>query len=146
MKHTLFSLTISACITAFSVAHADEKTDTSAAEKPMKHLKLPDITNEKQATAVMKSTTKKLSLKSKFDAKELHEIHMITYSLEKAIAYFVKNTTGDQLATAKKMAVVVEEVHLNSESNRPEKTKKALNAYFKLESKFSKNMAVSQIK
>ena len=38
----------------------------------------------------------------KLDAKELHEIHMITYKLEKGLQYFAKNLKGDQKKAAEK--------------------------------------------
>ena len=139
MKKSLLTITASACLIATQAINADEKP--GAAEKPTQHLKLPDITTEKQATVVMKATTGKLKAKKKLDAGEMHEIHIITYSLEKAVAYFVENTKGDQQAISKKMAVVVEEVHLNSENNRKEETRKALDHYFKLAKSFTEGMA-----
>jgi len=139
MKKITLILTASALITAISSVSADEKP--GASEKPTQHLKLPDVTSAEQATKVMKETTKKLKAKKELNAAELSEIHIITYSLEKSIAYFADNTKGDQQAIAKKMAVVVEEVHLNSENNRKEETRKALDSYFKLKKSFSKGMA-----
>jgi len=139
MKKPLLIIAASACLMATHAINADEKPGT--AEKPIQHLKLPDITTEEQATAVMKATTLKLKAKKKLDATEMHEIHIITYSLEKAIAYFVENTKDDQQVTSKKMAVVVEEVHLSSENNRKEETRKALDHYFKLAKSFTKGMA-----
>ncbi len=80
----------------------------------------------------MKSTTEQLRAKTNLDALELHEIHMITYSLEKAVAFFAENLSGARQVTAQEMAVVVEEVHLSSENNRKEDTKAALDQYFAL--------------
>ena len=57
------------------------------AEKPIQHLKLEDIATESSAVEVMQSTTEQLLAKNNLDALELHEIHMITYSLEKAVAF-----------------------------------------------------------
>ena len=102
------------------------------AEKPIQHLKLDDITTESSAAEVMKSTTEQLRAKTNLDALELHEIHMITYSLEKAVAFFAENLSGARQATAQEMAVVVEEIHLSSENNRKEDTKAALDQYFAL--------------
>ena len=51
-------------------------------EKPIQHLKLEDIAMASKALEVMKSTTEQLRIKTNLDALELHEIHMITYSLE----------------------------------------------------------------
>ena len=101
-------------------------------EKPIQHLKLEDIATESSAAEVMKSTTEQLRAKTNLDALELHEIHMITYSLEKAVAFFAENLNGARQATAQEMAVVVEEIHLSSENNRKEDTKAALDQYFAL--------------
>ena len=74
----------------------------------------------------MQSTTEQLLAKTNLDALELHEIHMITYSLEKAVVFFAENLSGARQVTAQDMAVVVEEVHLSSENNRKDATKVAL--------------------
>jgi hypothetical protein len=71
----------------------------------------------------MKSTSEQLRTKTTLDALELHEIHIITYSLEKAVAFFAENLSGARQETAKEMALVVEEVHLNSENNRKQASK-----------------------
>ena len=107
-------------------------------EKPIQHLKLEDIATESSAVEVMKSTTEQLRAKTNLDALELHEIHMITYSSEKAVAFFAENLSGARQVTAQEMAVVVEEVHLSSENNRKEDTKVALNQYFALFESFTK--------
>ena len=65
---------------------------------------------------------------------------MITYSLEKAVAFFAKNLGGARQLTAQEMAVVVEEVHISSENNRKEDTKAALDQYFNLFKSFSKDL------
>lgn len=123
-------------------AEKDKNSEVQGKEKPTQHLKLPDITSKEKAVEVMKTTTEQLKNKTKLDAQELSEIHVITYSLEKAVAYFVEKSEGDRQAIAKEMAEVVEEVHLNSENNKPEKTKVALQKYFQLEQSFNnKNWA-----
>lgn len=135
---------IAACASITGCQKADNNREASSAashietegEKPIQHLKLPDITSQQKAVEVMKSTTVQLKSKKKLEDSELGNIHIITYSLEKAIAYFVENSVGDQQAAAKKMAEVVEAVHLNSENNRAEKTKAALDEYFKLAGAF----------
>lgn len=109
-------------------------------EKPIQHLKLEDIATESKAVEVMKSTTEQLRSKSTLDALELHEIHMITYSLEKAVAFFAENLSGARQGTAQEMALVVEEVHLNSENKRKEATKAALAQYFALFESFTKDL------
>ena len=107
-------------------------------EKPIQHLKLEDIATESSAVKVMQSTTEQLRAKTNLDALELHEIHMITYSLEKAVAFFAENLSGARKVTAQEMAVVVEEIHLSSENNRKDATKEALDQYFALFESFTK--------
>ena len=97
------------------------------------------MTTESSAAEVMKSTTEQLRAKTNLDALELHEIHMITYSLEKAVAFFAENLSGSRQVTAQEMAVVVEGVHLSSENNRKEDTKAALDQYFALFESFTKD-------
>lgn len=106
-------------------------------EKPIQHLMLEDIATESSAVEVMHSTTEQLLAKTNLDALELHEIHMITYSLEKAVAFFAENLSGARQVIAQEMAVVVEEVHLNSENNRKDATKAALEQYFALFESFT---------
>lgn len=114
-----------------------------ASDKPVQHLQLEDITTLDEAKRVFSETTAQIESKNKLDADELHDIHIITYSLEKAVAYFAENSTGEQQVTAKKMAEVVELVHLGSENNRAEETKVYLIEYFKLADKFSKGLSAS---
>ena len=104
-------------------------------KKPVQHLKIADITSLENATKIFKETVAQLQSKTKFDAAELHEIHMITYSTEKAIAYFGDNLTGDQKELAQKAAIILEEVHLASEGNNKEKTQKNLTEFLALASK-----------
>ena len=61
--------------------------NSDQAEKPIQHLKLENIATKSSAVEVMQSTTEQLLAKNNLDALELHEIHMITYSLEKAVAF-----------------------------------------------------------
>ena len=117
------------------VETVEENSDQ--AEKPIQHLKLEDVATESSAVEVMQSTTEQLRAKTKLDALELHEIHMITYSLEKAVAFFAENLSGARQVIAQEMAVVVEEVHLSSENNRKDATKAALEQYFALFESFT---------
>ena len=84
-------------------------------------------------------TTSDLRGKSRFDTAELHEIHIITYSLEKAIAYFVENSEAEQKVQAGKMAEVVELIHIGSENGRAEETQEQLTAYLELADGFADN-------
>ena len=67
---------------------------------------------------------------------EASKIHIITYTLEKSVAYFAENLTGEKQSLAKEMAVVVEDVHLSSENNRLEKLQEHLREYFDLVDEF----------
>lgn len=100
-----------------------------AADKPIQHLQLPEVTSLKEAKTVFAKTTAELQSKKKLDSAELHQIHMTTYSLEKAVAYFADNLLGGQQVAAKKLAEVVELIHLASENNRTEETRVYLEDY-----------------
>ena len=108
------------------------KVETEHSDKPIQHLKLKDITSLDEAKKVFKETNAKIKSKTKLDAVELGEIHIITYSLEKAIAFFAENLSGKAQETAKEMAVLVEEIHLASENNRKEDSQKNIAKYFAL--------------
>lgn len=111
-----------------------------ASEKPIQHLVLDDITSFKEAKSVFFNTTAQIEGKTSFNATELNDIHIITYSLEKAIAYFVENMKGAQQALADKMAVTVENIHLSSENNRASDTKTHINEYLKMADEFASQL------
>ncbi len=111
-----------------------------AKDQPIQHKVVPDVTNLEDAKAVFADTTEALSLTTELDAQALHNIHMITYSLEKAIAYFAENLQGEQKASAQGLAEVVERVHLASENNRRDATRTHLEEYFKLAEEFSEKL------
>lgn len=108
----------------------------SKKEKPVQHLKLADVTSMAEAKKVFIESGFAMSQKHKLDSSELQEIHIITYSLEKGVAYFVENLSGEQKTLAEEMAVVVENIHLNSENNRKEETQKELAKYFEMANTF----------
>lgn len=108
-----------------------------ASDKPIKHIIIEDITSNEEAVKVFTETTQQLKAKTKLDNTEMNEIHVITYSLEKAVAYFSENTVGEQKDTAIKMAEVVEMIHLGSENNRSEETAQSLEQYFVLADDFA---------
>ena len=95
------------------------------------------IVSLEKAISVFNETTAAIKSKVKLDADELHEIHIITYSLEKSIAYFSENMDGEKQSLAKEIAEVVESIHLASENNRFTEAKSHLENYFKLSDKFS---------
>ena len=108
----------------------------SQAEKSIKHKVVEDIVTSEEAIQVFNETTAQLKTKTFLDEGELNDVHMITYSLEKAVAYFVENSSGDQRDDAEKMAELVELVHIASENNRKDETKVNLASYFSLASEF----------
>ncbi len=122
------------------VAVAMTQTAHSDSEKPVKHLDLPDVTTLAEAKKTFNEATSELQTKTNLNAAELNEIHIITYSLERALAYFVDNSDGDSKKAAEKMAVVIEEVHLASENNRVEETRSSLDEYFGLAERFAETL------
>jgi len=129
MKYYLMALLI--------VLVAGLHTVSAASDKSVQHIELADIDSFDEAKQVFSETTSQLQEKAKLDAVELQNIHIITYSLEKAVAYFVENMQGEQQIAATKMAELVELIHIGSENNRPADVKVDLEAYFKLAETFS---------
>lgn len=117
-------------------------TYSLASEKPIQHLQLESIDNANVAKSVFIKDTQTLRQKSVLTPKVLSEIHFLTYSLEKSIAYYVYNSEGDMQKLAKEMAIVVEDIHLNSENNRAEKTRKSLKKYFSLAKRFETELDI----
>ena len=109
-----------------------------ADDKPVQHLKVEDITTASEADSVFNQTTLQLKSMQSLNEQELHDIHMITYSLEKAIAYYVVNSNGDQKMSAEKIAEVVEQIHLASENGKQGKVRTYLDEYFELADQFAK--------
>ena len=108
-------------------------------EVPVQHLKLADVTSMEDAKKIFNEKTSEIKRKKKLDQIELQQIHLITYSLEKSVAYFAENlkdSSGKQLA--KDIAVVVEDIHVSSENNQQERTEAHLNKYFYLADKFKR--------
>lgn len=121
------------CVMFFSLsALASEE----AKEKPTQHLKIPDVTSMEDAKTIFLGKTMEIRNKKNISLKEAAEIHIITYTLEKSVTYFAENLMGEKQSLAHQMAVVVENIHINSESNRLEKLKKHLKEYFDLVDKF----------
>lgn len=105
-------------------------------EKPIQHLILADVASMEDAKQIFIEKTSEIKSKKKLDELELQQIHVITYSLEKSVAYFAQNLKGDRQDLAKEIAIVVEDIHLDSENNHQDKTKEHLNKYFDLAEKF----------
>ena len=105
-------------------------------EEPVQHLKIADVTSMNDAKNIFIDKTSEIKSKKKLDQLELQQIHIITYSLEKSVAYFVENLTGERQELAREIAVIVEDIHISSENNRQEKTKTLLNKYFDMAEKF----------
>ncbi len=114
------------------IGACQDNAHVSHEQKPVQHLQLPDITTQSEAWDVLQATSQQLRNHQQLDARELNEIHMITYSLEKAIAYFATQSEPTLTKQAQAMAIVVEDLHLHSENYRKEASQAALNRYFKL--------------
>ena len=120
------SILLSACSDQLS-DHTSDHSNGHAAhehdEKPIQHLKLDNILSLEEATTVFTKEVAFITGKEELTAGVLHEIHMSTYSLEKAVAFFVENSQGEEKSLAEEIAVVVEEIHLASENNRSNETR-----------------------
>lgn len=111
-----------------SMSHASDGSQ----EKPIKHLTVPTVDSLAEAQKIFIEKTFEINSKRKLDEKELHQIHIITYTLEQSIAYFNANLTGESKELTKTIADVVENIHLSSENNRKAETEKHLKKYFEL--------------
>lgn len=123
----IFLLTLNIFTTAYAA--------TDAKETSIKHFDIPDVTSFKEAQFIFTEKTSELKNKKVLNVDELQQIHMITYTLEKSIEFFVLNLEGEKKSLAEKAAEIVENIHINSENNRKEKTEVYLNNYFDLASK-----------
>lgn len=125
---------ISSCTVIFLSATTAVTTAASetAPDKPVKHLHVADVTSMEEAKRVFQATTAQLKTKTKLDEAELSDIHFITYSLEKAVAYFSENLEGETQKLAKDVAEVVESIHIASENGRRTPAKQHLDDYFTL--------------
>jgi len=116
-----------------------ESTDLAPADaskkEPVQHLKVAEVTSMEEAERIFVEKTAEIKAKKKLDVPELQEIHVATYTLEKSVAYFAENLTGERQELAKEIAVVVEEIHINSENNLKETTQQHLAKYFELADK-----------
>lgn len=133
------ALVIFLYIAASSILSLQALSLAFASEKPTQHLQLPDVTTSEEAKKVFIETTSELQDKRELNQEELNEIHITTYSLEKAVAYFVENMKGDQQTEAKKLAELVERIHLTSETDQADKLRTYLQDYSNLASAFAKN-------
>jgi hypothetical protein len=116
---------------SFSVLAGEETK-----EKPTQHLQIADVTSMEEAKAIFLDKTAEIRSKKTLDLESASQIHIITYTLEKSVAYFAENLKGEKQEQAKQMAVVVEDIHITSESNRLGELQKHLDKYFDLADKF----------
>jgi hypothetical protein len=105
-------------------------------EEPIQHLKVPSVNSMAEAKKIFLEKTFEINSKQKLDEAELQQIHIVTYTLEKSVEYFAENLTDEKQELVKEIAVVVENIHLNSENNRKKDTKQQLIKYFELANKF----------
>ncbi|MGB0203953.1 MAG: DUF6746 family protein [Neptuniibacter sp.] len=126
MKHLVL------CIYALLISSLTFASGVHDEEKPVQHFKAADVTSLPEAKNIFFETTNSIKQKKLLDENELHEIHIITYTLEKSVAYLSEHLTDKGKTLAEDIAVVVEDIHINSENNRQEKTRQHLNKYFLL--------------
>ena len=105
-------------------------------EKPTQHLQIAEVTSMEEAKEIFIDKTVEIRNKKALNLEEASQIHIITYTLEKSVAYFVDNLKGEKQEIAKQIAVVVEDIHIASESNRLDDLQKHLDKYFDLVDKF----------
>ena len=105
-------------------------------EKPTKHLNVPSVTTMEEAKKIFIEKTLEMNSKQTLNETELQQIHIITYTLEQSVIYFLKNVRGEKQKLVKEIADTVENIHLNSENNRKEETQEKLKVYLKLASQF----------
>ena len=120
------SILLTACsdeLSDYTDDHVDGHAGHEHDDKPIQHLKLENILSLEEATTVFTKEVAFITANEELTAGILHEIHMSTYSLEKAVAYFVENSQGEVKILADQIAVVVEEIHLASENNRADDTR-----------------------
>lgn len=129
MKH--FVLLVFAIFLSSTVLAAVESK-----EKPTQHLKISDVNSMEEAKEILIDSTAKIRNLKTINLEKASQIHIITYTLEKSVAYFAENLKGDRQELAKEIAVVVEDIHIASENNRLEKINEHVNEYFNLVNKF----------
>ena len=116
---------------SFSVLAAGESKD-----KPTQHLQLADVQSMQDAKAIFVDKTAEIRAKRPLSLENASQIHIITYTLEKSVAYFADNLKGEKQEQAKEIAVVVEDIHIASESNRLGELEEHLSKYFALVDEF----------
>lgn len=113
------------CLLAACSGQNNEPEAAQAAhDKPIQHLHLEDITSLNEAVRVFAKEVAFIQGQTELTPQVLHDIHMSTYSLEKAVAYYVENSEGARKELAEQIAEVTEQIHLASERNQPEATAK----------------------
>ena len=116
---------------SLSVLAVDESN-----EQPIQHLQIADVQSMEEAKEIFIDKTAEIRAKQPLTLENASQIHIITYTLEKSVAYFAENLKGEKQEQAKEIAVVVEDIHISSESNRLGELKENLNKYFSLVDEF----------
>jgi hypothetical protein len=105
-------------------------------EKPTQHLQIADVQSMEEAKAIFIDKTAEIRAKKPLNLENASQIHIITYTLEKSVAYFAENLKGEKQELAKKIAVVVEDIHIASEGNKLGELQEHLNEYSDLVDEF----------
>jgi hypothetical protein len=113
------------------VLAADESND-----KPTQHLQVADVKSMEEAKTIFIDKTAEIRAKTPLTLENASQIHIITYTLEKSVAYFAENLKGEKQELAKEIAVVVEDIHIASESSQLGELQDHINKYFDLTNQF----------
>jgi len=136
MKKYKLMLILSVALLHAGCASTSIESTSEPKKKPTQHLKIADVTSMQAAKSIFINKTAELNSKTKLDVVELQEIHIITYTLEKSVAYFAEHLTGERQKLAKQIAIIVEDIHINSEDNQKASTRKHLDTYTMMAEKF----------
>jgi hypothetical protein len=118
---------------------SEPSTAHSESDAPIQHLQLEEITSAEEAATVFAKEVAFIQDQKELTPGAMHAIHMSTYSLEKAVAYYAENLEDVQQELAGEIAAVVEEIHLASENNRAEETEKHVRKLASLVEDFQPN-------
>jgi len=132
LKNSRFMLILSILLVFSGCASTGTESTAEPKQKPIRHLQIDDVATMEDAQRIFIETTAEIRSKTKLDIIELQEIHFMTYTLEKSVAYLAENLTGEGQQLAKEVAVIVEDIHINSENNFKVKTQQHLTKYFGL--------------
>ncbi|WP_339340182.1 DUF6746 family protein [uncultured Oceanicoccus sp.] len=113
-------------------------------EQSIRHLKVDEIESIEVAIKKFYESTAAIKNKKLLNSSELHEIHVITYTLEKSIQFFINNLSGESQVLAENAAIIVENIHIASENNRRQSTVENMREYFQLADQLALRLGVKE--